>query len=69
LSRLVVNPLDALSLREIHHLHEMQLMGIASAFRLRSASYGGQVAPPIPRAGHIQRKMVRIGLWQIGFSR
>jgi hypothetical protein len=26
-------------------------------------------APPIPRAGHILRKMVRIGLWQIGFSR
>src|SRR5882672_6820697 len=25
-------------------------MGIASAFRLRSASYGGQVAPPILRA-------------------
>jgi len=25
-------------------------MGIASAFRLRSASYGGQIAPPILRA-------------------
>ncbi len=41
---------------ETHHLYKMQLMGIASAFRLRSASYGGrsrslsyggQVAPPI----------------------
>jgi hypothetical protein len=35
---------------ETHPLHKMQWMGIASAFGLRSASYGGQVAPPILRA-------------------
>ena len=44
---------------ETHHLYKMQWMGIASAFRLRSASYGGrsrslsyggQVAPPIALA-------------------
>jgi hypothetical protein len=38
---------------ETHHLHKMQWMGIASAFGLRSASYGGQVAPPILRANWI----------------
>src|SRR6267143_893186 len=27
---------------ETHHLYKMQLLGIASAFRLRSASYGGR---------------------------
>src|SRR5882762_1646325 len=27
---------------ETHHLYKMQWMGIASAFRLRSASYGGR---------------------------